>query len=72
MYPLRFCRIFEFKYFWFPQFGKTEAPMGVGLHGVRWGISDSNRSHYKALRCCYGFDTVFNVFLITSTLGESN
>jgi len=46
--------------------------MGVGLHGVRWGISDSNRSHYKALRCCYGFDTVFNVFLITSTLGESN
>jgi len=27
----------------------------------------SYRSHYKALRCCYGFANVFNVFLITST-----
>ena len=40
MYPLRFCRSFEFKYFWFPRFGRTEAPMGVGFRGVRWGISD--------------------------------
>ena len=74
MYPLRFCRSFEFKYFWFPQFGRTEA-QGVGLRGVRWGISDgesvtSYRSHYKALRCCYSFATVFNVFLITSNLGK--
>ena len=46
--------------------------MGMGLRGVRWGIGDFYRSHYKVLRCCYGFATVFNVFLITSTLGESN
>jgi len=38
-YLLRFCRSFEVK-FWFPQFGRTGAPMGVGFRGVRWGVSD--------------------------------
>ena len=37
-YLLRFCRNFEVK-FWFPQFGGTGAPMGVGLRG-KFVVSD--------------------------------
>jgi len=72
MYPLRFCRSFEFKYFWFPQFGRTEAPMGVGFRGVRWRISDLLQIALQSPLVLLWFATVFNVFLITSTLGESN
>jgi len=42
--------------------------MGVGLRGVRWGISDSPQIALQSP--CYGFATVFNVLLITSTLGK--
>jgi len=67
MYPLRFCRSFEFKYFWFPRFGRTETPMGWAFVVSDGESVTSYRSHYKVRRCCYGFATVFNVFLITST-----
>jgi len=39
IYMLLFCRSFEVK-LCFPQFGETGTPMGVGLRGVRWGVSD--------------------------------
>ena len=37
-YLLRFCLSFEFKV-WFANLGER-GPMGVGLHGVRRGVSD--------------------------------
>jgi len=44
--------------------------MGAGLRGVRWGVSDSYRSHYKALRCVLWFCTVFNLIFDYSNFGE--
>jgi len=40
----------------FPKFGGRGAPMVVGLHSVRWGISDFLQI---ALQVCCGFAAVF-------------
>jgi len=59
-YLLQFCRSFEVK-FWFPQFGGTRALIGVGLRGVRWGVSDFLLIALQSTGVYYGFAAVFNL-----------